>query len=234
MAKEILMPAVFLKHGVFWSIALRNIRRFSGRTVSIIIPLFIIMAYASVMTFIKDGMCHDALCSIRARPDAGRDYVGVLTTDELSRVVRHAYDSRAANFQLAWLILLLTVILLAWSQGSSISTEMRKEIGILKALGWRTLDIVEVKMLEIAIIGLSGIFGGMLFGMFYLYMGAPVVKNYFLGLPAAGPAYPMPVCIEWPSVFLLLVIGLFPLFAATLFPAWLMGTIDPDSAMRGG
>ncbi|MBI4871685.1 MAG: hypothetical protein HY814_08955, partial [Candidatus Riflebacteria bacterium] len=49
------------KHLVFWSIAVRNLRRFPGRALAIAGPLFVAMSVASVMTFIKDGLLHDAL-----------------------------------------------------------------------------------------------------------------------------------------------------------------------------
>lgn len=392
------------KHFEFWAVAVRNIERFPVRALSIFIPLFIVMAFASVMTFIKDGISRDALASLEALPDitvqamdggrrghvqmdlakeissngnvrkvvpriwghvplyvsgglsmytlmgidlaqlplaedislsieSGRfleatdrdsavvgktfaiqhkvkpgdqveledkfgnkstfSIVGVfaspvsiytadmivtdlesarkffgysadqysdlgvylnepayaeqvsgsiqishknvraLTKEVFAHGIRQAYGGRGGIFQLAWLILLFTVLLLAWAQSSSVSLEMRKEIGVLKTLGWQTLDIIEVKMLEVVIIGLSGFLGGILFGMFYLKAGAPFVKQYFLGWAVNYPQFSIPVYIEGSSLFLLFVMGLFPLCTATVFSAWLMGTIEPDNAIRG-
>lgn len=391
------------KHIVFWSIAARNIRRFPGRVLAIIVPLCIVMACVSSMTFIKDGMLKDALYSLEALPDitvqqmiggrmaqaqedvrkeiaeygnvrkvlpriwgyvpisvpggsisytlmgidpsasakdislaiesgrflapgekkcavvgkifarqnrvkpgdkinltdelgneslfnivgvfggpvqiysadliitdieSARDFFGyarnqysdlcvyledplyseqvasfiiashknvkVLTKEAQSDIIKRSYGGRAGVFQLMWLILLLAVLLLAWAQASSISLDMKKEIGVLKALGWQTLDIIEVKMLEIIIIGSAGILGGILLGIFYLHMGAPFMKQYFLGWTMMYPDFPLPAYIEWSSIFLLAALGLLPLCAATVFPAWLMGTVEPDSAIRSG
>lgn len=393
------------KNIAFWSMAVRNVLRFRGRTLAILLPLFVVMACASVMTFIKDGICRDALRSVEALPDitiqqmvggrigpvhpelaavisnygnvlkvvprvwgyvplqaaggnasytlmgmdcsllpsaldispaiesgrflkfgdkhcavigkvfafqnkvkpgdkitlqdelgnktslniigifntpvqiytadlivtdieTARIFLGylsdqssdlavylkdplytdqvaesilishknirVLTKEALAGNVRQGYGGKAGIFQLMWLILLLTVTLLAWTQASSISLEMKKEIGVLKALGWQTLDIIELKMMEIVIIGLTGILSGILFGIFYLHLGAPLVKQYFLGWAVLYPPFPLPISIEGSSIFLLFVIGLFPLCAATVFPAWRMGVVEPDTAIRGG
>jgi len=163
-----------------------------------------------------------------------RKNVRALTKEDLATAIKQGYDGKAGIFQLAWLILLLSVLVLAWAQASSISLEMKKEIGVLKAIGWSILDIIELKMMEVVIIGLGGILCGILFGMFFVYMGAPLVKQYFLGWAVVYPQFPLPISIEGSSIFLLFVIGLFPLSAATIFPAWLTGTIEPDSAIRSG
>ncbi len=393
------------KHIVFWSIAARNVRRFPGRTLAVFVPLFLIMACASVMTFIKDGILRDALLSADALPDitvqqvlggrmaplendlaleisgyanvlrvarrvwgyvpinvpggtvsytlmgidptekssagdislalvsgrfikpgergcavvgaifarqnrarpgdaitlkdemgnesrfdivgvfssrvtiysadlivtdiesaraffgyssaqssdlgvylenplytdqvasfinASRKNVRVITKEAQSNMAKRAYGCRSGVFQLLWLILLLTVLVLAWAQASSITLEMRKEIGVLKAIGWQTLDIIELKMMEILIVGFGGTLSGILFGILYLCIGAPFVKNYFLGWAVVYPDFPLPVHIEWSSIFMLLVTGLLPLCVATVFPAWFQGTVEPDSAIRGG
>ena len=158
--------------------------------------------------------------------------IRALTKSQLSEMIRQAYASKSGVFQLMWLIILLTVFLLCWAQTSSIGLRMKQEIGLLKALGWQTLDIIELKMFEVLIIGLAGLLTGILFGIIYLYLGAPLLKDYFLGWAAMYPQFPVPIYIEWSSLFLLFVVGVFPLSVATIFPAWLMGTIEPDSAMR--
>jgi hypothetical protein len=235
------------KHIIFWPIAVRNIRRFPGRAIAVFIPLFIVMACASSMTFIKDGMLHTALNSIdglsetaarqisgdKASPGDLEPLTQESAKEELVNIIKQGFAQRSGVFQLMWLILLLCVLLLAWTQGSSISLDMKKEIGVFKALGWHTLDIIELKMMEIIIIGLAGILCGMLFGILYLQIGAPWLKQFFLGQSAVYQGSPIPIYIEGGSIFLLLATGLLPLCAATIIPAWLMGTVEPDTAIRG-
>lgn len=163
---------------------------------------------------------------------ASHEDVRTFTKDMLADMAKRWYGDRSGIFQLVWLILILTVLLLAWTQAGSITTEIRREIGVLKSLGWQTLDIMELKMMEIVMIGLSGILGGILLGIVYLRMGAPLLKQYFIEGATINPGHPLPVYIDPDSLFLLFVMGLFPLCAATVFAVWLVGTIEPDSAIR--
>jgi len=156
-----------------------------------------------------------------------------LTRDALSEVMKQAYGGRGGVFQLMWLILLLTAMLLAWAQASSLSLEAKKQIGILKATGWDTLDVIEVKLLESTILGLIASLAGLLAGLLYLLLGAPGLKDYFLGWATVYPEFPLPVHVQPASVALLLGVGVFPLLVATVIPAWLAGITEPDEAIRG-
>jgi ABC-type lipoprotein release transport system permease subunit len=161
------------------------------------------------------------------------DNLRVMTRDALAELSQQAYGGRGGVFQLMWMILLLTVCLVAWAQGASIGLALRREIGILKAIGWSTLDIIEVKMLESVILAIVGTLGGILIGLGYLAIEAPGIKQYFLGWATVYPDFPVPVYMGVKSLFLLFVMGIFPLLVATVVPAWLVGIIEPDEAIRG-
>lgn len=156
----------------------------------------------------------------------------VLTKDSLKAVNQLAYGKRAGIFQLIWMILLLTVGLIAWSEAGSILLHIKREIGILKALGWSTLDVVEMKVFENLIIGVLATAGGMLLGLLYVLVGAPGIKTYFLGWAAVFPPVQLPLHVGFGTVCLIMVIGIFPLLVATVIPAWSAGVIDPDEAIR--
>ena len=156
----------------------------------------------------------------------------VLTKDKLADITQQAYGGRSGVFQLMWMILLLTAMILGWSQASNITLDKRKEIGILKAIGWSTLDVIELKMLESLIIGFLGILLGLTIGLGYLLIGAPGIKEYFLGWAAVYPDFPIPIYVSSSSILLLIVVGIFPLLFATVIPAWLTGIIEPDESIR--
>ena len=156
-----------------------------------------------------------------------------LTRDILADLTDQAFGSRSGVFQLLWLILLLTVLLLSWSQASGITFRLRQEVGILKALGWGIMDIIEVKVFESLLLGLAGSLGGLLAGYFYLRCGAPGIKGYLIGWSVIFPDYPLPVYPRIPDIVLLVLLGTLPLIAASAVPAWRIGNIEPDRAMRG-
>jgi ABC-type lipoprotein release transport system permease subunit len=161
------------------------------------------------------------------------DNLRLMTRDALAELSQQAYGRRGGVFQLIWMTLLITVCLVAWAQGASIGLTLKREIGILKAIGWSTLDIIEVRMLESVIVALIGTLGGVLLGLGYLALDAPGIKQYFLGWATVYPEFPLPVYMSLRSLFLLIVVGIFPLAVATVVPAWQAGIIEPDEAIRG-
>jgi len=162
------------------------------------------------------------------------DNIRIVTRDAMAALNQQAFGRRGGVYQLMWMTLLLTVCLVAWAQSASIGLALKREIGILKAVGWSTLDIIEIKLLESVILALLGTFGGMLLGLGYLALDAPGIKQYFLGWATVYPEFPLPVHMSVSSLFLLLVIGVFPLVVATVVPAWRAGIIEPDEAIRSG
>ena len=156
----------------------------------------------------------------------------VLTSKALTDLVKEAFGRRGGTFQAMWLMLLTTVLLLVWAQSAHISVDVSKEIGILKAVGWQTGEIIEMRMTESMILGLTGTVIGILTGFIYALMGTPGISGYCLGCASIYPKFPVPVHCDFQSLVLLFVLGVFPLMGVSAIPAWLAGIIDPDEAMR--
>ncbi|MDA3940206.1 MAG: ABC transporter permease [Spirochaetia bacterium] len=81
---------------------------------------------------------------------------------------------------------------LAWVALTSLITERRREIGVMKAIGWRSRDVIRVLLSEILILGLFGGLGGISLGSGLAaligYLFAPIISiNETLpGLAAAA------------------------------------------------
>jgi ABC-type lipoprotein release transport system permease subunit len=157
----------------------------------------------------------------------------VLSKEAVRNAVLQVYGSRAGVFQAMWLILLLTVMLAAWAEANGANTRLNREIGILKATGWSTTNIIEMKVFENAMIATAATLGGMVLGLGYLLAGAPGIKAYFLGWAVIYPDMEIPVHVTGATAGLIAAIGIFPFLVATIIPAWAAGIIDPDEAMRG-
>ncbi|MDY6971453.1 MAG: FtsX-like permease family protein [Thermodesulfobacteriota bacterium] len=156
----------------------------------------------------------------------------VLTSKALTDLVKEAFGRRGGTFQAMWLILLVAVLLLVWAQSAHISVDVGKEIGILKATGWQTGEIIEMKMMESLILGLFGTSLGVLLGFVYALMGTPGISGYCLGCASIYPKFPVPVHCDFQSIILLFILGVLPLMGVSSIPAWLAGVIDPDEGIR--
>ena len=156
----------------------------------------------------------------------------VLTSKALTDLVKEAFGRRGGTFQAMWLILLVAVLLLVWAQSAHISVDVSKEIGVLKAIGWQTGEIIEIKMMESLILGLTGTSAGILVGFVYALMGTPGISGYCIGCASIYPKFPVPVYCDFQSVVLIFILGVLPLMGVSACPAWLAGIIDPDEAIR--
>ncbi len=158
----------------------------------------------------------------------------VLTRDAIKEATLSTYGSRSGYVSIAWYILLISVILVAWNQVTAAGAEMKKEVGILKALGFSTSNILEIRFLETLILGFVAATVGIFMAIFYdVYLGAPVLRDFMLGWSAVYPGYPLPLNISVSTVLILYAAAIFPLFIGSLIPAWRSAVTEPDVAMRG-
>ncbi len=128
---------------------------------------------------------------------------------------------------------LLAFVIFAWDKASGLSAEERREIGILKAVGWETADVIGMKFWEGALISLGAFLLGYLLAylhVFYLDAGLfePVLKGWAVLYPSF---HPVPF-IDGLQVATLFFFTVFPYTVATIIPIWRAATTDPDAVMR--
>jgi len=128
---------------------------------------------------------------------------------------------------------ILAFVIFAWDKASGLSAEERKEIGILKAIGWETSDVIRMKFWEGAIISLSAFLLGYLAAyahVFYASAGLfePVLKGWAVLYPEFDPV-PFVDGLQLATLFFFTV---FPYTVATIIPIWQAAITDPDTVMR--
>jgi len=64
---------------------------------------------------------------------------------------------------------LIAFCILAWDKATGISAEEKHEIGILKAIGWDTADILELKFWEGIVISLTSFLLGLLAAFIHVF-----------------------------------------------------------------
>ena len=127
----------------------------------------------------------------------------------------------------------LAFIILAWDKATGLSAEERREIGILKAIGWDTSDVLLMKFWESAIISISSFFAGILLAYAHVFLASsslfePALKGWSVLYPDFRPV----PFIDFYDVAVLFFIAVIPYSVATLVPSWRAATLDPDEVMR--
>jgi ABC-type lipoprotein release transport system permease subunit len=158
----------------------------------------------------------------------------VLTRDAISDISLKTYGDRAGIVALLWVVIILCVVLLAFSVSSAGSEEARREVGLLKALGFDTVDILEVRMFESLTLSLLGASLGISFAIIYdFYLGAPGLAAYMLGCNLVLLNVGLPLEIAYPTIFIVYSVALVPVLVATVIPSWRMAITEPDVVLRG-
>lgn len=158
------------------------------------------------------------------------------------RFVKRADMTRTAEALFSWreglsLALLAGAILafaiLAFDKASGLSAEERREIGILKALGWETRDIITSKLFE------GGLISGLAFSLGLIgawvhvfFFSAGLFEPILKGWATLYPRFPLSPKIDALEIATLGMLTILPYVAAILVPVWRAASADPDAVMR--
>lgn len=177
----------------------------------------------------EDKIVSTATLISQAYPD-----LRVITRESMNDAFASTYGLRSGYVSVLWFILLLSVILVAWNQASSASSEAQREVGILKTTGFSTANILEIRFLETLILGfISASIGIFLAIVYSQYLGAPIISDFLLGWSAIYPDFPLPLSVNFANLLTLFSAAIIPLLVGTLIPAWKSAITEPDSVMRG-
>ncbi len=129
---------------------------------------------------------------------------------------------------------LIAFIILAWDKASGLSAEEKKEIGILKAIGWETSDILEMKFWEGLAISLSSFLLGIILAYVHVYFfGASLFAPALKGWSVLYPDFRLAPFIDPYQIVMLMSLTVIPYIASTIIPSWKAAVTDPDEVMRG-
>jgi ABC-type lipoprotein release transport system permease subunit len=127
----------------------------------------------------------------------------------------------------------LAFAILAWDKATGLSAEERKEIGILKAIGWETSDILLMKFWEGTAISLSAFLSGVIFAYAQVFFtSSPLFAPVLKGWSTLYPSFRLTPFIDLGQVATLFFLTLVPYTITTIIPSWRAATIDPDAVMR--
>lgn len=129
---------------------------------------------------------------------------------------------------------LLSFLIFSWDKASGLSPEERSEIGLLKALGWDTSDLLLLKVWEGVIISFSAFITGVLLAYGHVFLSRALLFRPILqGWSVLSPEFrPIPF-INGYQVVALCLLTVLPYTVATILPAWRAATIEPETVMRG-
>ena len=158
----------------------------------------------------------------------------IILRDEMLRTYDAVFSWRGGILALILLGVVLAFIIVSWDKASGLSQEERREIGILKAVGWETSDVILMKFWEGAVVSTSAFLLGFLlaYGHIFLFSArlfAPVLK----GWSVLYPQFRLIPFIDASEITALFFLTVVPYAVATIIPSWRASVTDPDAVMKG-
>ncbi len=157
----------------------------------------------------------------------------VITKGEILRTYESIFDWRSGIIVVVLSAAALAFVIFAWDKATGLSAEEKKEIGILKAVGWETSDVLLMKFWEGTLISLSSFLTGVLLAYLHVFF-TPVVlfEPVLKGWSVLYPEFRLAPFIDPYQVATLFFLTVVPYTVATIIPSWRAAAIDPDSVMR--
>jgi ABC-type lipoprotein release transport system permease subunit len=156
-----------------------------------------------------------------------------ITRDEMIKTYNAVFDWRGGILIAILAGAVLAFLIFAWDKAAGLSAEEKREIGILKAIGWETSDVLQLKFWEGLVVSLSAFLVGVILAYGHIFFAAasifePVLKGWSI----LYPQFRLTPFVSLSQVAILFFFTVIPYTVATIIPSWRAATIDPDAVMR--
>lgn len=157
-----------------------------------------------------------------------------ITRDEILHTYDTLFNWRSGMMLAVAVGALIAFCILAWDKATGISAEEKQEIGVLKAIGWETSDVLTVKFWEGIIISLTSFILGILAAWIHVFIfNAPALIPLLKGWSVLFPEFQLTASIDFYQLFVLAFLTIGPYLACTVIPSWKTAVTDPEHVMRG-
>jgi len=157
----------------------------------------------------------------------------VLTKNQIQKTYQVIFSWRSGFASICLLTALVAFAILAWDKASGLSPDEKREIGILKILGWETGDILAVRFWESTVVSALAFIIGCTAAYFHVaFFDASLLKPVMVGWSVIHPPFKLLPSVTLADLLLIFTFSVLPYLGATVIPAWRCSTVPPDSVIR--
>ena len=157
----------------------------------------------------------------------------VISSSDLKISYQNIFDYKSGIFLALFTVALFTFFMIIYDKASGLSSEEKREIGILKAIGWKVDDVLKEKFYEAFIISSLSYLLGIIMAFTFVYIfQAPLLRNIFVGYSQLKTQFELPYIFDIQTLFLVFFLSVPIYIAATIIPSWRAATLDVDEVIR--
>lgn len=159
--------------------------------------------------------------------------IRILQKDALKKEYENMFNYKGGIFLILFIVVIFTFILVLYQRYSMISSNDKREIGILKAVGWSIKDIIKLKIIENFIVAFMAFIIGVIFAYIFVFiLQAPILKNIFIGFSNIKNDFILNQNIKISNLITLFLFFMVPFLSAVLIPVWKIAVIDATKSMK--
>ena len=143
------------------------------------------------------------------------------------------FTQRQGTFTMIYLIVLVLAIPLMSMLATYGLTERKREVGILKASGWQTIDIIELVVIEMLILSTFGAISAVIFSVIWIKVfNGFLIAQLFISQLDVYPAFLVPALFSPYLIALCLFLSMIITMVGTISSTWVTAITPPAEAMR--
>ncbi len=159
--------------------------------------------------------------------------VRIITKQQIQNTYKALFSWRSGLMAALLLSSIAAFAILTWDKALGATDYEKKEIGVLKAVGWNTAEVLELKFFEGAAISATAFLTGLIFACVHVFYAGgilfePVLRGWSVLFPKLKP---LPV-IDIYNLLAIWFLSVVPYMASTIIPFWKTAVTDPEMVMK--
>jgi len=153
--------------------------------------------------------------------------VRTVTKKDILNSYQNVFNYKLGFFITLFGVLFFTMMVIVIDKLGGLSETEKLEIGVLKATGWTTSDVLRLKFYESSFLVLQAYIMGVLLSMIYVYLlKAPIMMNMFNGYATLKTEYQLIFAVDFKTLFFVFI-AIVPFYiAAIIIPTYRIATLD--------
>jgi ABC-type lipoprotein release transport system permease subunit len=157
----------------------------------------------------------------------------VITRDQILATYDAAFDWRGGLWAAFMASCVAAFAILVWDKGTGLSAEECRTIGLLRATGWKSREVMELKVFEGGMVSLVSLLTGLIVAQVHLiWLDGSIFARVIKGWSVLMPSFEIAPQLDWSTLLICGSLTVVPYVAANLVPSWRASVTDPDTVLR--
>lgn len=152
--------------------------------------------------------------------------------DRISQIYNNYYYEGGIFLGL-FIVSIISFMILIYNKSSVALATQRKEIAILRAIGYKISDVILLKTIQNLFISISAFCFGLIFAYVYVFVfEAPILSHIFLSYGELDFEHNFVANIDFSQIAILFLVCVVPFMASVLFPSWKLSVQDVSRNLK--